>query len=215
MGWHERYRDRTDPISARLSVVQELVAGRLRDAGPGALTVIDVCAGQGEVTLAPIQGHGRERDVRLLLVELDPANGAVAIERASRTDAQVDVVIADAGEAKVYAEHVPADLVVLSGVLGHLSDVDRRDFVGCLPMLCKPGGHVIWSRNPARAAADRRSFEVAGFVELSFDVADSTGRYGVGCSRFDGEPSPLDDGRRFFTFLNERPLPSAPRDGRA
>ena len=79
--------------------------------------------------------HRRGSEVSALLVELDPALAAtaranVAAAGAGMTD-RVRVVEADASQASVYAEAgaVPADLVLVCGVFGNISDADITDTI--------------------------------------------------------------------------------------
>ncbi len=53
---------------------------------------------------------------------------------------------ADAGDLTAYAKAVPADLVLMAGVFGNISDADVRRTIGALPQLCADGATVIWTR---------------------------------------------------------------------
>lgn len=71
-------------------------------------------------------------------------------------------------------------------------------------MLCKPEGHVIWTRNrrePDYAPTFRAKFIETGFRELDFISPGENGRkIAVGINQFMGEPQPLRKGVTLFTF---------------
>lgn len=100
------------------------------------------------------------------------------------------MVRSDAGRTDSYAGAVPADLVLLCGVFGNLSDEDVQATVGVARQLCTAGGTVAWTRG---------RFDRAGFEEVSLDSPKHRS-YRVGVHRFLGEPELLVPGRRFFTF---------------
>jgi len=60
----------------------------------------------------------------------------IRIEPAGLTG--VEVRCADAGDLEAYAGTVPADLVLLAGVLGNISDADVRATIAALPALAPP-----------------------------------------------------------------------------
>jgi SAM-dependent methyltransferase len=115
------------------------------------------------------------------------------------------VLTADAGDATLYADLPPADLVLLCGVLGNSSDADVAHAIAALPALCAPGARVIWTRT--RRAPDltpqvRTWFGANGFREVEFiALADSEASVGVA----DLVASPRASFRtgRLFTFVTE------------
>jgi hypothetical protein len=114
---------------------------------------------------------------------------------------ELDIVQGDSGEPSFYEGFVPADVVLLCGVLGNISERDVRFTIGSLPQLCRNGGTVIWTRS--RRAPDltprvRRWLSESGFSELAF-VAPTDALFSVGAARFDGRTQPLGS-RRLFTF---------------
>src|SRR3954471_14390469 len=123
--WHRDYDDPGSPLSRRLAVVQR----RLRDAvdarPAGPIRLVSACAGEGRDVAGALAGHPRAADVVGRLVELDPGNAAVA--RTMLREAHLDgceVIEADAGQSDVYAGAVPADVVLLCGIFGNVSDDD-------------------------------------------------------------------------------------------
>jgi hypothetical protein len=45
---------------------------------------------------------------------------------------------------------VPADLVLVCGVLGNISDADAERTIDHCTRLCRTGGTVVWTRNRHR-----------------------------------------------------------------
>jgi hypothetical protein len=65
--------------------------------------------------------------VQAELIEMDPRNAAAARERAAAVGLRgITVTCADAGDFAAYRAAVPADLVLLAGVLGNIGDQDSR-----------------------------------------------------------------------------------------
>ncbi|MEH0934442.1 hypothetical protein V6U80_04695 [Micromonospora sp. CPCC 205543] len=97
---------------------------------------------------------------------------------------------ADAGDFATYRTAAPADLVVLAGVLGNISDGDVQSTIGALPRLCASNATVIWTRtrrHPDLTPAIRGWFADAGFAEEAFH-APSDVLFSVGVHRFHGQP---------------------------
>jgi hypothetical protein len=97
---------------------------------------------------------------------------------------------------------VPADLVLLCGVFGNISDADIHNTIGSLPQLCRIGSTAIWTRS--RRAPDitptiRQWFRESDFEEITFYAPDGE-LFTVGTQVFRGQPLPLQSGR-LFTFL--------------
>ena len=202
-GWHDAYDDPGSHLSRRLEVVQERIRVALDEAPPGPLRVISVCAGQGRDLLPVLMDHPRRDDVRARLVELDPHNAGVA-----RTAAQaaglttVEVVEGDAGQTDQYLGLVPANLVLVCGVFGNISDEDIERTVGFCRQLCARDGTVIWTRHrkpPDMCAQAVLWFEANGFERIW--VRDADIRQGIGVHRFADDPDPLTPGERMFTFV--------------
>lgn len=201
VAWHDAYADEQSALSRRLRIVRDFVRDALPERPPGIFRVLSVCAGRGVDLVPVVQAYPYARHVRGRLVELDPDN-AQALEQAVH-DARLDleVVEGDAGDLAAYEGAVPADLVLLCGVLGNVSDEDAHDIVRCLPQLCAAGATVIWTRSrrtPDLTPRIREWFADAGFSELAF-VAPDDALFTVGTARFEGTPQPLGRGQ-LFTF---------------
>jgi hypothetical protein len=145
--WHDDYADSGSGLSRRLAAVQEQIRAALDRAPDGPITTISLCAGQGNDLIGALAGHPRAGDVRARLVELDPRNTAVARDLADEAGLSgIDVVTGDAALTDNYAGYVPADLVLVCGVYGNMSDADVERTVGYCTQLCATGGTVIWTR---------------------------------------------------------------------
>ena len=126
--WHDSYANPSSPLSRRLRLVQERITTWLDKRPDEEVTVVSACAGQGHDLLGALTGRPDAARVRATLVELDEGNAAVAREAARAGDLdRVDVVCADAGLAEVYCGRVPADLVLLAGVFGNISDAESTN----------------------------------------------------------------------------------------
>lgn len=125
---------------------------------------------------------------------------------ADELGARVEVRQADAAQSSVYADAAPADLVLLCGIFGNISDNDVRTTIEATPQLCGPVAEVIWTRHrgdPDLTPSIREWFAAAGFDEVAFiaPVADEWfDKWSVGVHRLAAQPQPLKTGRHWFTF---------------
>jgi hypothetical protein len=211
--WHADYADPDSALSARLAVVRSEIRAALdRRAATGwtePLTVLSACAGDGRDILGVLaepeyRRPGAPGPVTVSLLEIDRRN----LARAERFCQQaglsgVRLLARDAGLSSSYLDAAPADLVLMCGVFGNLTDAGARRLVEFLPALCRPGATLIWTRSrraPDLTPALRGWLAGAGFTELAFtappDVLGS-----VGTHRFDGEPQPLVPDQQVFRFV--------------
>jgi hypothetical protein len=207
LAWHAPYDDPSSRLAKRLAVVRRRVAEALDRAPAGPIRVVSVCAGQGRDLLGVLATHPRRRDVRARLVELDPRNAGPAREAAAEHPG-VEVLEADASLTDAYAGAVPADLVLVCGVFGNITDEDIQRVIRHLSMLCAAGATVIWTRH--RYAPDRVPdictwFETSGFAEVSVDSPESE-FFAVGVHRLRGQPARLEPGIRLFRFVEREEL---------
>ena len=189
-----------------MEIVQRHIGSFLDGFAGSPVRVISMCAGEARDLLGAVEGQGR-RDLVGRLVELDPGLAAVARQGCEALGlGGVKVVVGDAGKSDVYAGATPADLVLVCGVFGNISDADIERTVCALPSLCAPGATTIWTRHrtpPDVTPAIRGWFVESGFEELAFDpVPDAPGSVGV--ARYAGEPRPLVE-QRLFTFTKTGP----------
>jgi hypothetical protein len=202
LAWHGAYDRPGSGLALRLAAVQQRICLALDSAPPGPLKVVSVCAGQGRDLIGVLADHPRRDDVKARLVELDERNAALARQSAQVNGLpQVEVVIGDAALTDEYADMVPADLVLVCGVFGNMTDVDVERTIGYCTQLCAHGGTVVWTRGRTEPDLVPRVcewFGNCGFEQIW--VSEPGLGYGAGAHRFAVEPSPLEQGARMFTF---------------
>jgi hypothetical protein len=201
--WHRDYDDPRSLLSRRGEVVQGYLRAEFDHAPAGHIRLVSLCAGQGRDVIGVLAGHPRRADVRGRLVELDERNVAVARQAAGMAGLDsVEVVHADAGITDACVGAVPAQIIIMCGIFGNISDSDVQAAVAALPSLCAPDALVLWTRHrmpPDLTPAIRSWFQDVGFREEAFDVSDD-GFMAVGAHRLTGDPAALIAGQRLFTF---------------
>src|SRR4051812_36013936 len=201
--WHDDYDRPGSRLAERLRVVQDQIRRALDGRPPGPVTAISLCAGQGRDLLGVLAGHPRRDDVRARLVELDVRNAAEARAAAEAAGLdRVEVVTGDAALTDHYRDLAPADLVLVCGLFGNISDDDVERTVGHCAALCATGGTVVWTRH--RDPPDLVPAICGWFAEHGFErrwLSDPDAGFGVGVHRYRGEPQPLPPGTRMFTFV--------------
>jgi hypothetical protein len=202
--WHLGYDDPTSQIAKRLAIVRAQVARAVGERGEGSIRVLSMCSGEGRDLIEPLAGLGVGDRVRGRLVELDPTlAGRSRDVIAAAGLAGLEVREADAGLTSAYEGATPADLVLVCGVFGNLTDADIRRTVRALPTLCAEGATVLWTRHrrpPDLTPAIRRWFREAGFRHEAF-IRVPDGPSSVGVERFVGTPEPFRTGVRLFNFV--------------
>ncbi|MEV0607261.1 class I SAM-dependent methyltransferase [Polymorphospora rubra] len=201
--WHRPYADEGSPLTRRLRLVQRHIADWLDERPDRSLWVVSMCAGQGRDLLEVLAGRPDAGRVRARLIEYDPRNVEVARREIGAGNLTgLTVLHADAGDLTSYSGAVPADLVVMAGVLGNISDADVRATITALPQLCAPDATVIWTRTrraPDLTPAVRAWLADAGFVEQAFHAPEDV-PFSVGVHRFRGRPQPLAEAGQLFRF---------------
>jgi hypothetical protein len=219
--WHDAYDDPASGLSTRLALVKAHLSVALAAAPEGPVRVVSLCAGQGRDVIGVLPDHPRRDDVTAVLVELEAANAEIARERAAAAGLTgVTVRVADAGIVAAYVDALPADVLLLCGIFGNVSDEDIRRTAANAAAMCTPGGTVIWTRHrrpPDLTGQIRSWFAAAGFQEVAFDRPATETMSGVGVHRRPtavpdavpdaapaAAPAPqLPDGR-LFTFRPDR-----------
>lgn len=205
--WLKQYED-FPSLQARLRIVQAQITAALDDCPPGPIQIVSICAGDGRDVLGVLPNHPRRDDVSALLIdnELESINcGRTAAERSGLAK-QMVFICADAALSENYAGNAPADLVLLSGFLGHLRHGDVLGLLRSLPMFCKPGGSVIWNRHlvlydgRAQTSAIREWLAEIGFEEKQFEITAPDG-FAIGRVKFKGPSLPFDRSRVIFEFV--------------
>jgi hypothetical protein len=202
--WHGTYDDPTSSLSHRLAVVRGHIRNWLNRTAPEPVTVLSSCSGDGRDLLPILAERSDAGRVSATLLEFDSRNVAIArafAEAHGLTSVQVAQV--DAGHSSAYVDAAPADLVMLCGIFGNISDDDIHRMVSTAPELCRSGARVIWTRHhnpPDLTPRIRQWFAAAGFAERAFE-APADFPYSVGVHDLVGPPQPLRTGRRLFTFV--------------
>lgn len=197
-------------MAGRLGAVQDRIRETLDRHPAGPVRVISACAGDGRDLLGALVGHPRANDVRARLVEVDPELVAAGRARAREEGLLgVEFWLGDASISTAYAGAVPADIVLLCGIFGNISDADVRGTIHHLPELCARDATVIWTRGrfePDLTPAIRAWFVESGFAELSFMTIPGSTK-SVGADRLVGVPQQFRRDVKLFTFLpfEERP----------
>lgn len=185
--WHLGYDDPLSALSARLECVKLRLADAIQQAPPGPVRLLSLCAGQGHDVLGVLPGHRRRDDVHAVLVESDARNAEIASLRARAAGlSQVRIRQADAGQIGNFTDVLPADILLLCGIFGNVSDGDIERTVGAASALCADGASVIWTRHrrpPDLTPRIRAWFAANGFDEVAFDAADTPPMTSVGTHR--------------------------------
>jgi hypothetical protein len=203
--WHDRYE--TDPmLRQRLAVVQREITRALDDFQGSPLRVVSMCAGEARDLLGALDSHGR-RDITGRLVELDPELADRARAHAAALGLSgLETRTGDAADSTAYSGAVPADLVLVCGVFGNISDADVEKTVRALPQFAAPGATVIWTRHrrePDLTVDIRRWLEESGFENAMYEPIPDPERQGsVGVAIYRGQTQPLAD-EHLFTFNRE------------
>lgn len=205
--WHRGYDDPSSALSGRLEWVKLRLGQALDRCPPGPVRLLSLCAGQGRDVIGVLPGHGRRDDVRALLVEYDETNAEFARRSAAEADLdRVEVRQADAGDVATFADALPANVLLLCGIFGNVSDTDIERTVGATPALCTTGATVIWTRHqrpPNLTPRIREWFAASGFAEVAFDALDTGPLIAVGAhQRVDAQEAPLPAGP-LFTFRSD------------
>ena len=148
--------------------------------------------------------HPRREDVTARLVEFDPAIADIARASAAAAGLSgVEVVTGDAAIADHYRDLAPADLVLLCGIFGNISDADIHVTVRHAAMLTARGGTVLWTRHrrePDLFGTIADWFAEAGFTELWRSGPGLPTDVGIGAHQQDREPAEFVAGVKLFTF---------------
>ncbi len=209
VAWHHGYDNPSSSLSARLARVRWHLSEAISGAGPGPVQILSLCAGQGHDVLDVLPAHPRREDVRALLVEADATNARVARERAAAAGlARVYVRQADASLVASFADVLPADVLLLCGIFGNVSESDIKRTVDTAAALCSNGATVIWTRHrrpPDLTPRLRAWFAGNGFDEVAFDALDTEVLTGVGVHRLrSGQPRRGYSDDPLFTFGSAR-----------
>ena len=212
--WHRAYDDAGSGLSWRLRRVRHHIRDALEE-HPGQARVLSVCAGDGRDLLGVLTERADTRRVSAVLLELDPGLAQRARDAAAAAGlTRLEVRTVDAGATDSYLGAVPADLVLLVGIFGNVTDDDVWRLVAFAPRLCRPGATLVGSRGrglgreiPGVTSGDtnsevRTKLETAGFTELAYETHEVGGLPALGVVRYVGPAVALTRSRRpVFTFV--------------
>ena len=192
VAWHHGYDDPTSSLSVRLGRIIWHLGLAIERAPAGRVQLVSLCAGQGRDVLAALPAHPRREDVSALLVEANATNAALARQGAAAAGlTRVRVREADASLVASFADALPADVLLLSGIFGNVSEADIKRTVGAAALVCADGATVIWTRHrrPPDLTSQMRSwFAAGGFEEIAFEALDTESLIGVGVHRLARPP---------------------------
>jgi hypothetical protein len=204
--WHDLYNSQ-ELLQQRLAIVQKYISNSLDAAPAGTIQIVSACSGDGRDLLGVLETHPRAKDVRARLVELDPKlveRGKEAIAKLGLTD-QIEFIHGDATLTANFADHVPADVVIVAGIFGNLPNEEvLQKLIRNLAYFSKTGAFAIWTRGQRdginHAKRVREIFQENDFSEVDFQFTATDNLQAVGIHRFDGQTiaKPLDE--KFFEF---------------
>jgi hypothetical protein len=202
--WHALYDDPSSFLNVRLRHVRQHLTEAIGSA-LGPLRLVSLCAGQGRDVLGVLADHPRRDNIHAVLVESDPRNAEEARQAVARAGLrQVEVRETDAATVAGFADMLPADVLLLCGIFGNISDEDIKFTVQAASSMCRPGGTVIWTRHrrpPDVTPRIRAWFAESGFDEVAFDVLNTSDRLmGVGANRLRRVGAAGLPDRPLFTF---------------
>jgi ubiquinone/menaquinone biosynthesis C-methylase UbiE len=205
LSWHKHYDTTESPLNQRLVLVQDAIRECLPDEPTALYTILDICAGDGRDLIEVLDTYEHKEFLRGRLIELDPRLAKEAQERAqvAQLPSGLKIIQGDASQTYAYKADIPADLILICGVFGNISDDDVARTIQSLPKFCKHGTRVIWTRNrraPDRTAATRSLLQENGFDEIKFASTDDDS-YGVGMSTFTSSPPNIGDNVTMFRFV--------------
>jgi hypothetical protein len=203
--WHQAYDDAANPLNERRRHVVDAITDALDAAPPGPLTVLSLCSGDATDLAMGIGPHARRSDVTGAAVELDTALARRTADNLERASVRLDVRGADAGDVQSFSDLLPADLLLLVGIFGNISEADIERTISAVPTLCRPGATIVWTRHrrpPDLTPRIRAWFEQHGCTHLRFDAPEPVS-WTVGAERLDHPPASraLTGTTRLFTFL--------------
>ena len=204
--WFAAYDDPDSPLVQRLAVVQRGIRRALDEAPAGSINVLSLCAGEGRDLIPVLAEHPRRADVRARLIEFDPAIAQVARDSAAAAglDALVEVATGDAADPALFGDYAPAELLLLCGIFGNISEADIHNTVAHAAHLTARGGTAIWTRHrhdPAVVPRIHGWFAEAGFADLWESDEDLPTTIYVAANRQERDPVPLPGGEKLFRFI--------------
>jgi hypothetical protein len=206
--WHDEYENEDSELNARKRAVQAQVAAIATQCPPGPVTVVSICGGQGREVIGALADHPRRADVRGRIVELDEKNSAFARAWAKKAGLdKLEVVTGDASLSTAYAGLPPVDVVVVSGVVGHLCHPERVQLITFLHQIVRTGGYAVntfYRGREGELQQLRDAFSAHQFEEESFETLAGKFQFTIARNRYLGQPKPFEPGVKVFNFGSAR-----------
>lgn len=203
--WHRAYDDPTSSLSRRLDDVVAAIRAALDAAPPGPLRLISLCCGDARDVTRALTDHPRAGDMTGCLVELDPHLAASAATNLHSIGSSLVVRCGDASNPSLFSDMMPADLLLLVGIFGNVTDIDVERLITSVPLICAEGATVIWTRHrrePDLTPEIARWFAAAGCSSIGF-VSPGSGSYAIGTERC-ARSNPLERlSDSLFTFRDD------------
>jgi hypothetical protein len=204
--WFAGYDEPDSPLVQRLAVVQHGIRRALDEAPAETVNILSLCAGEGRDLIPVLAEHPRRADVRARLIEFDPVIAQVARDAAAAADltGTVDVVTGDAADPALFGDYAPADLLLLCGIFGNITEADIQNTATRAANLTVRGGTAIWTRHrfdPATIPRIHGWFTAAGFSDLWESDPELPTTVYVAGNRQERDPAPLPDDEKLFTFV--------------
>lgn len=204
--WFAAYDEPGSPLVQRLAVVQQGIRRALDEAPAGSFSVLSLCAGEGRDLIPVLAEHPRRAEVRARLIEFDPVIAQVARDSvaAAGLSGTVEVVTGDAADPALFGDYAPADLLLLCGIFGNITETDIQNTVTRAANLTARGGTAIWTRHrfdPAVIPRIHGWFSDAGFSDLWESDSELPTMVYVAANRQEREPTALPDDKKLFRFV--------------
>ena len=210
--WHDEYEKEGSELHLRKSCVQKNIAEIVDQSQPGPVTIVSICGGQCREVIGALENHPRRADIRGRLVELDPENAAFASAWAKQVGLDnLEIFHGDASLTNSYKDLPPVDIVVISGVFGHIDDADRKRLIGFVRQLVRDDGFVVWTSHSlggGKAEEVRQHFRNFNFIEDNHAVLPGQFGFTVTRSRYTGEPVAFEPDATLFSFGSSRRDPT-------
>jgi Putative methyltransferase len=210
--WHDEYEREGSELHLRKSGVQRNIAEIVTQCPPGPVTIVSICGGQCREVIGALENHQRSGDIQGRLVELDPDNAAFASAWAMQVGLEnLEIFNGDASLTASYKVIPPVDVVVISGVFGHIDNADRMRLIGFTRQLLRKGGFVVWTSHSlggGKSEEVRQHFRNFGFSEDDHVILPGKFGFTVTRSRYTGEPLPFEPDAMLFSFGSSRRDPT-------
>jgi hypothetical protein len=210
--WHDEYEKEGSELHLRKSGVQKHIAEIVDQSPPGPVTIVSICGGQCREVIGALENHPRRAEIRGRLVELDPENAAFASAWAKQVGLEnLEIYNGDASLTNSYKGLPQVDIVVISGVFGHIDTADRKRLIGFVRQLVRKDGLVVWTSHSlggGKAEEVRQHFRNFAFSEDDHAVLPGKFGFTVTRSRYTGEPIAFEPDATLFSFGSSRRDPT-------